>query len=64
VNGFKKPKKKFDFSKDLLRYLLPCKYRYHTIISGKNIKEKKIGPQNFLFGLFKNLGFDRKKKQQ
>ena len=52
--GLKKPKKLF-FSKHLLRYLLSRKYRYQTIISGKNIKEK-IGFQNCLFGLFKNLG--------
>ena len=58
---FQKPKK--TFSKDLLRYLLPCKYRYHTIISDKKYKGKKNWFPKFPFWAirFKNLGFDRKK---
>ena len=62
VFGLKKPKKLF-FSKDLLMYLLPCKYRYHTIISGKNIKEKKLVSKISFLGHLKILDLTEKKKQ-
>ena len=42
-------------------YLLPCKYRYHTIISGKNIKEKKLVSKISFLGHLKILDLTEKK---
>ena len=41
---------------------IPCKYRYHTIISGKNIKEKKLVSKISFLGYLKILDLCEKKK--
>jgi hypothetical protein len=58
--GLRKPK---NFcSKDPPRYLLPCKCRDHAIISGKNIKEKKLVSKISFLGYLKILDLTKKKK--
>ena len=50
------------FFTNLLRHLHPCKYRYHTIISGKNIKDKKLVSKIAFLGYLKILDLAEKKK--